>query len=140
MTKMIFVNLPVADLPGAVAFYEAVGFTPEPKFTDPTAAAMVWSESIFVMLLSHAKWNEFTTRPIAARGSSEVSLALSLDSREAVDAFVEAAGRAGGAVDVNPVQDHGFMYGRDVTDPDDHVWGPFWMDPEMASGDSPPPA
>lgn len=140
MSKMIFVNLPVADLPRAMGFYEAIGFVNEPRFSDDEGACMVWSDTIFVMLLTHAKWGGFTDRPIAARGSSEVSLALSLDSRAAVDAFVEAAGANGGTIDVNPVQDHGFMYGRDVMDPDDHVWGPFWMDPAVASGDGPPPA
>ena len=138
MPKMIFVNLPVADLPRARAFYEAVGFTNEPRFTDETAACMVWSEAIFVMLLTRAKWSEFTDRPICAAGASEVSLALALDSRSDVDAFVAAAGANGGTVDVNPVQDHGFMYGRDVLDPDGHVWGPMWMDPEVANGDGPP--
>src|SRR3546814_11364628 len=87
---------------------------------------MVWSETIFVMILTHDKWKSFTDRPIADRGSSEVSLALALGSKEAVDAMVEAAAAAGGTADVNPVQDHGFMYGRDILDPDGHVWGPFW--------------
>ena len=64
MAKMIFVNLPVADLDRAKAFYSAIGFTNEPKFTDETAACMVWSNTIYVMLLTHAKWGEFTTRPI----------------------------------------------------------------------------
>ncbi|OYW16106.1 MAG: lactoylglutathione lyase [Novosphingobium sp. 12-64-8] len=140
MSKMIFVNLPVSDLARAKAFYAAVGFVNEPRFSDDAGACMVWSDAIYVMLLTHAKWGQFTTRPIPANGSSEVSLALSLDSREAVDAFVEAAGAHGGTVDVNPVEEHGFMYGRDVTDPDDHVWGPFWMDPAAASGDGPPAA
>jgi predicted lactoylglutathione lyase len=63
-------------------------------------------------------------------GGSEVSLALSLESRAAVDAMAEAAAAAGGKADINPVQDHGFMYGRDIIDPDGHVWGPFWMDPD----------
>ena len=138
MTRMIFVNLPVADLGRARRFYEAVGFTNEPRFTDESAAAMVWSEAIYVMLLTHPKWASFTDRPIPAAGSSEVALALALEGRDAVDAFVEQAGANGGLVDVNPVQDHGFMYGRDVADPDGHVWGPFWMDRMIASGESPP--
>ena len=135
--KMIFVNLPVADLARSMAFYEAIGFANEPRFTDESAAAMIWSKTIFVMILTHDKWKSFTDRPIADRGSSEVSLALALGSRDAVDAMVEAAARAGGTADVNPVQDHGFMYGRDILDPDGHVWGPFWMDPAVASGDAP---
>jgi uncharacterized protein len=129
MTKMIFVNLPVADLPRAVAFYEALGFTNNPQFSDETAACMVWSEAIFVMLLTHAKWQTFTNRPIPPSTSSEVSLALSMDSKDAVDAINEAAAAHGGTADINPVQDLGFMYGRDLADPDGHVWGPFWMDP-----------
>ena len=64
MTRMIFVNLPVTDLPKSMAFYTAIGFENNPKFTDETAACMVWSEAIHVMLLTHAKWREFTSRPI----------------------------------------------------------------------------
>ena len=137
--KMIFVNLPVADLAKSKAFYEALGFTNEPRFSDETAAAMVWSETIFVMILSHAKWQGFTDRPIPPTTSSEVSLALALGSREAVDAMADAAAAAGGTADINPVQDHGFMYGRDLLDPDGHVWGPFWMDPAVANGEAPVP-
>ncbi len=129
MTKMIFVNLPVADLPKSVAFYEALGFIINPQFSDDTAAGMVWSDAINVMLLTHDKWKSFTTRPIPPVTSSEVSLALSLDSKAAVDAMMDAAAAHGGTADINPVQDHGFMYGRDCIDPDGHVWGPFWMDP-----------
>jgi predicted lactoylglutathione lyase len=128
MTRMIFVNLPVADLPASMAFYEALGFTNNPQFTDATAACMVWSEFIYVMLLTHAKWRGFTDRAIPPSTSSEVSLALALDSREAVDAMLAAAAAHGGTADINPVQDMDFMYGRDLTDPDGHVWGPFWMD------------
>ena len=76
--KMIFVNLPVADLARARTFYEALGFTNNPRFSDATGVAMVWSDAIFVMLLSHAKWQGFTTRPICPAGSSEVSLAVRL--------------------------------------------------------------
>ena len=128
MPRMIFVNLPVADLAASIAFYEALGFTNNPQFTDATAACMFWSEAIHVMLLTHGKWRSFTDRPIPPAGSSEVSLALALDGREAVDAMIAAAAANGGTADVNPVQDLGFMYGRDLTDPDGHVWGPFWMD------------
>ena len=138
MTKMIFINLPVADLDKAKAFYSALGFVNEPKFTDETAAAMQWSEAIFVMLLTHAKWKSFTTRPIPDRGSSEVSLALSIDSRAEVDRLVEIAKASGGTIDVNPPEDHGFMYQRTILDPDGHIWEPVWMDPAMA--ESGPPA
>ncbi len=138
MTKQIFVNLPVRDLPASIAFYQAMGFQPFPAFTDDTAACMVWSETIHVMLLTHAKWRSFTDRPMPAPGSTGVTLALSLDSREAVDTMNVAAAAHGGQADVNPVQDLGFMYGRDLADPDDNLWGPFWMDPAaMPPADAP---
>lgn len=129
MSKMIFVNFPVADLPKSMAFYEALGFTNNPAFTDDTAACMVWSEAIYVMLLTKDKWKTFTTRPIPPADSSQVMLALALDSKAEVDAMNDAAAAHGGVADINPVQDLGFMYGRDFIDPDGHVWGPFWMDP-----------
>ncbi len=129
MTKMIFVNLPVTDLARSMAFYEALGFTKNPVFSDETAACMVWSEAIYVMLLTHDKWSTFTTRPIPPSTSSEVMLAISMDSKVEVDAMNDAAAANGGAADINPVQDHGFMYGRDIADPDGHIWEPFWMDP-----------
>ena len=128
MSRMIFVNLPVKDLKASMAFYTALGFTNNPHFTDDTAACMVWSKEINVMLLTHDKWRQFTNRPIPATTSSEVMLALSCDSREAVDAMNNAAKQSGTA-DINPVQDLGFMYSRALTDPDGHIWEPFWMDP-----------
>src|SRR3546814_20635783 len=124
--RMIFVNLPVTDLARSMEFYAALGFTNEPRFTDDTAACMVWSEAIFVMILTHAKWRDFTDRPIPPTTSSEVSLALALDNRDAVDAMVAAAALHGGTADVNPVQDHGFMSGRHLCDPGGQVWGPSW--------------
>ena len=129
MPKQIFVNFPVTDLPASIAFYQALGFSLNPAFTDDTAACMVWSDTIFSMLLTHPKWHSFTTRPLPPAGSTGVMLALSLDSREAVDAMNTAAAAHGGQADVNPVQDLGFMYGRDLADPDGNLWGPFWMDP-----------
>lgn len=136
MSRMIFVNLPVADLPKAKAFYEALGFTNNPQFTDDTAACMVWSDTIFTMLLTHEKWREFTTRPIPEANSSEVMLALSLDSRDEVNTITDAAGRNGGTADINPLQDHGFMFSRSFTDLDGHLWETMWMDPAVASGEA----
>lgn len=136
MQKMIFVNLPVANLAASIDFYKALGFRNNPHFTDDTAACMVWSEAIHVMLLTHAKWRTFTTRPIPPTTASEVSLALSCGSRDEVDAMIRAAAANGGTPDINPLQDHGFMYGRDLTDPDGHVWGPMWMDPSAIPADA----
>lgn len=128
MSRMIFVNLPVADLPKAKAFYEAIGFTNNPQFSDDTAACMVLTDTISVMLLTHDKWRSFTSRPIPPSTSSEVMLAVSCDSREAVDAMNQAAAANGGTADINPAQDYGFMYNRNLADPDGHVWEAMWMD------------
>ena len=129
MTKQIFVNLPVRDLAKAKAFYEAIGAVNNPQFSDDTSACMVLSDSIFVMLLTYPKWAFFTRKPIVdAREASEVMLALSASERGAVDAIVEAARAHGGKADVNPVQDHGFMYGRSFEDVDGHTWESVFMD------------
>src|SRR6478609_2156589 len=96
MPKMIFVNLPVTDLAKSMAFYKALGFTNNPHFTDETAACMVWSEAINVMLLTHDKWRTFTSRPIPPKTSSEVLLAISCDGRTHVDAMNDAAAKNGG--------------------------------------------
>jgi predicted lactoylglutathione lyase len=133
MSRMIFVNLPVSDLAESRAFLEALGAVNEPKFTDETAACMTLSESIHVMILTHNKFRQFTPRPIAdARAGSEVLLALSIDSRERVDATVECAVSAGGTADPAPKQDYGVMYGRSVADPDGHIWELIWMDAAAA--------
>ncbi len=134
MTKSIFVNLPVADLPRSKTFYTALGFTLNPQFSDDTAACMVWSESIFVMLLTHAKWRTFTSRPIPPATASEVMLCVSCDSHAAVDVMCAAAAANGGAADVNAVQDLGFMFSRSLADPDGHVWEALWMNPAALAG------
>ena len=133
MPKLIFVNLPVADLPAAKAFYEAIGAANNPTFTDETAACMVFSETIHVMLLTHDKYRQFTTKRIAdAHETSEVLIAISLDSRAEVDDITARALGAGGR-EARPVEDHGWMYSRPFEDPDGHVWEPFWMDVEAAT-------
>ncbi|HMK43021.1 MAG TPA: VOC family protein [Dissulfurispiraceae bacterium] len=128
MSRMIFVNLPIADLKASMSFYAALGFKNNPQFTDDTAACMVWSETISAMLLTHAKWRTFTARPIPPASSSEVMLAISCVSRDEVDAMNKAASENGGTADINPVQDLGFMYNRNLADPDGHVWEAMWMD------------
>ncbi|MBK6434468.1 MAG: lactoylglutathione lyase [Rhodanobacteraceae bacterium] len=135
MSRTITISLPVTDLNASKAFYAAIGFVNNAQFTDDTAALMVCSESINVMLLTHAKWRTFTTRPIPPNTSSEVALNISCDSREAVDAMNASAAANGGTADINTVEDHGSMYGRDFADPDGHLWGAVWMDlSAMASG------
>ena len=128
MAKVIFVNLPVTDLPASMKFYEAVGFTNNAQFTNDQAAAMVWSDTIHVMLLTHEFWKTFTDRAIPnAHHSAQVFLCLSHDSREEVDAIVARAGAAGGTAEPTPTQDHGFMYGSSFEDPDGHIWENVWM-------------
>lgn len=134
MSRMIFVNLPVKDLARARVFYEALGFTNNPAFSDDTAACMVLSDTIHVMILTHDKWKSFTDRPIPPSSSSEVMLALNCDSREDVDRLVAAGSAHGGTADINPPQDHGFMFQRTIADPDGHLWEPFWMDPAAMPG------
>ncbi|MGV6872209.1 VOC family protein [Pseudochelatococcus sp. B33] len=132
--KMIFVNLPVTDLARSTAFYEAVGGTRNPLFSDETAACMVFSDTIHAMLLTHEKWATFTDRAIPdAHKTAQVLLCLTADSREAVDARVDAAAKAGGKADPNATQDYGFMYGRNYADPDGHIWEVVWMDPVAAA-------
>lgn len=129
MDKTIFISLPVADLAASTAFYAALGFTPNPQFSDDSAACMRWSEAIQVMLLTHAKWRTFTQRPFPPAGSAGLMLSLTMESRAAVDAMNAAAAAHGGRADVNPAEDHGFMYSRDLADPDGHMWAVLWMDP-----------
>ena len=133
MAKLIFVNLPVADLPRSMAFYEAIGAKNNPQFTDDTAACMVFSETIHVMLLTHEKFRQFTPRPVAdARAATEVLVCLSADSRNEVDSVVGKATAAGGKADPGPKQDFGFMYGRSFEDLDGHIWELMFMDMEAA--------
>jgi hypothetical protein len=133
MSKLIFVNLPVADLPAAKAFYEAIGAASNPMFTDETAACMVFTDVIHVMLLTHDKFAQFTPKRIAdARETSEVLICISADSREAVDEITDKALAAGGR-EPREKQDYGFMYGRSFEDPDGHIWEPMWMDMEAAT-------
>jgi uncharacterized protein len=134
MPKMIFVNLPVADVEKSAAFYEAIGFTKDARFSRPGAAsAMVWSDTIVFMILSHAHFAEFSSKRIVdANSEVETMLCLSIERREGVDAIVAKAVAAGGKADPGPKIDSGFMYGRSFQDLDGHVLEPMWMDLESA--------
>ena len=129
MSKLIFVNLPVADLPRSIAFYEALGAVKNEQFTDHTAACMVFSETIHAMLLTHDKFRQFTPKKIAnAKETTEVLICISAESRDDVDATLARAASAGGMIDPSPKQDYGFMYGRSFEDLDGHIWEVMWMD------------
>jgi predicted lactoylglutathione lyase len=134
MPKMIFVNLPVSDLKRATAFYESIGAEKNPQFSDETASCMVFSETIYAMLLTHDKFRQFTPKQIAdAKTTSEVLIAISADDRESVDDMVGKAEGAGGVVDPAPKQDYGFMYSRSFEDLDGHIWEVIWMDVAAAA-------
>ena len=130
MSKQIFINLPVNDLAKAKAFYTAIGHSINPKFSDDNAACVVISDTIYVMLLVNPFFQGFTPKPISdAHRQTEVLLALAMDSREEVDAFVASAVAAGATV-TQPARDYGFMYQQSVADLDGHQWEPFFMAPD----------
>jgi uncharacterized protein len=129
MPKMIFVNLPVRDLAASTAFYVALGGEVNAQFSGEQSTWLMFSDAIGVMLLTHDHYRQFTQRPIGdARRESQALLALSVDSRDAVDATLTRAVAAGGRADPNPAQDLGFMLNRHVEDPDGNVWEIMWMD------------
>ncbi|SEP55204.1 VOC family protein [Flavobacterium urocaniciphilum] len=128
MAKQIFINLAVKDINKSMAFYTALGFTNNPKFSDDTGKCMVWSESIFVMLLSHEKFASFATKPIADTKSNVAAfLSLSFDSVEEVNNAMEKGLKAGG-IEPNEMRDYGFMQQRTIEDFDGHTWEIFYMD------------
>lgn len=134
MTRMIFVNLPVTDIPRARAFYEALGFTINDKFSNENGACVVVSETIYLMVLTREYFAGFCSLPVGDPATATATLvALSCDDRAAVDAMMAAALAQGGG-EPRPATDHGFMYQRSFTDPDGNVFEPFWMDPAAAAG------
>jgi predicted lactoylglutathione lyase len=129
MATMIFVNLPVKDLERSMAFFSGLGYAFNAQFTDDTAACMVISDQIHAMLLTEAKFRDFTRKEIAdATKTTEVLICLSAESRQGVDALVDKALALGGTEARDPM-DYGFMYGRSFNDPDGHIWEIAYMDP-----------
>ncbi len=125
MSKMILVR----DLAASTAFYVALGGEVNPQFSGEQSTSLMFSDAIGVMLLTHDHYRQFTQRPIGdARRESQAMIALSVDSRDAVDATLQRAVAAGGRADPNPAQDLGFMFNRHVEDPDGNVWEIMWMD------------
>jgi predicted lactoylglutathione lyase len=134
MASKIFVNLPVKDLHRSVEFFTKVGFTFNRQFTDGSAACMIVTEDIFVMLLTEKKFKTFTPKEICdAKQCTEVLVCLSLETRSKVDEMVQRAVEAGGAT-YNEPQDHGFMCGHAFQDLDGHIWELIYME---ASGVKP---
>lgn len=129
MPKKLFISLPVSNVATSVAFYEAIGMTQDPAFpSSENGAAMNWSDAVSFMLVSHDAFAGITSKTIADTRTVTANLfALSLDSRDAVDAIFRAALATGGR-EVHGVEDEGFMYSVGFEDPDGHGFGPFYMD------------
>lgn len=126
---MIFVNLPVKDLEASKAFWGKLGYSFNAQFSDENGASLVISDTIYAMLLTEARFKDFTHKAIADTSTTtEALLCLSAESRQAVDVLVDAAVGAGGT-EPRAAQDHGFMYGRAFEDLDGHTWEIMWMDP-----------
>ena len=122
MCSQVFINLPVADLPRSLAFFKALGFSHNPQFTDDTAACIVISEHIHIMVLTHPKFLEFTSKTLCNTSKSiEVINCLNCDSRAEVEDLVAKAAAAGGTIYAEP-KDYGFMYQHSFADPDGHCW------------------
>jgi predicted lactoylglutathione lyase len=128
MPKQVFINLAVTDLNKSVSFYTALGFTINPQFSDDTGKCMVWSENIFVMLLTHEKFSSFATKPIADTKTSLAGLfSLSVDSVSEVNEIMTNGLNAGGT-EPTEMRDYGFMQQRTIEDVDGHTWEIFYMD------------
>lgn len=138
MPQMIFVNLPITDIDRARAFYEGIGFSINPMFSNDTALCVVVSETIFLMVLKQEFFKSFIAdRPLADPARTVSALvALSRDSRAEVDAITDAALAHGGS-EPRPVQDLGFMYSRAFCDPDGNWFETLWMDPAAAANGPP---
>jgi len=129
MATKIFVNLPVKNLKKSIEFFTQLGYKFNPQFTDETATCMIVADDIFVMLLTEAKFKEFTPKPICdATKSTEVLVCLSCESREAVSDLVRKAVAAGGTIHAES-KDYGFMFQHGYQDLDGHIWELIYMDP-----------
>jgi uncharacterized protein len=128
MAKQIFINLAVKDLQKSMDFYTALGFTNNPQFSDDEGKCMVWSENIYLMLLTHAKFATFATKPIADTKSKVAGLfSLSFESVDEVN-DVMANGLKAGGIEPAEMKDYGFMQQRTIEDFDGHTWEIFHMD------------
>lgn len=132
MNTNIFVNLAVKNLDRSMEFFKQIGFSFNLQFTDETAACMVISESIYVMLLTEIKFQQFTPKNVCDTSRcTEALVALSCESRARVDELVRLAVAAGGSIYRDP-EDYGFMYGHGFQDLDGHLWELFYMEPGAA--------
>ena len=132
--RKLFVNIPVGDLQRSITFFEALGFTFNPHFTDASCTCMLVGEDAYFMLLARDRFAGFSGRPVGdARRETGALYAISVNSRDEVGELVEKAVAAGGSEAGDP-QDHGFMFQRGFYDVDGHHWEVFWMDPSAVPG------
>jgi len=133
MATQIFVNLPVKSLQNSIDFFTKLGYTFNPQFTDEKATCMIISDTIYVMLLTVPFFQTFTKKEIVdAHKALECSIAISADTKDAVNEMVDKA-EAAGATIPNPASDYGFMYQHSFEDLDGHHWEYVWMDPNGVS-------
>lgn len=126
VSKQIYINLPVADLSRSVEFFTALGFAQNPAMSNEAGACILISDTIYVMLSTHALFKNFTAKAICDTSTAvEVLISLACDSREEVDGLVAKALAAGGTTYDEP-EDLGFMYSHSFVDPDGHGWGLFY--------------
>ena len=132
MATNIFVSYPAADLERSKAFYTALGATINPLFTDENGACLVWDENIYTMVLKREFFATFTDKQVADPATTaQVQIAFTRDSRQEVDTVIEAGLAAGGS-EPRPAQDYGFMYSRDLEDPDGNNLSFLYMEPQAA--------
>ena len=132
MSRLLFLNLPVNDLPSSRKFFGQLGFEFDERFCDEQAACMVISEQAYVMLLERDRFADFVTRPVAvASEATALTVAVSAEDRTQVDLFADRA-LAAGATPAKEAQEYGFMYQRSFHDLDGHLWEVLWMDPVAA--------
>ncbi|QUY63442.1 VOC family protein [Gulosibacter molinativorax] len=133
----IFLNIPTSDVERSKVFFTAIGWSVNPNFSDENAVSVEMSDGQYLMALHRDYYQTFIgDKTVGDPATQSLALiAFDLDSREAVDAFLETVGKAGGKV--GKIQDHGFMYGGQFDDPDGNHFEPFWMDPEAAAGGPP---
>jgi len=128
MSSMLFVNLAVKNLDKSIEYFTKLGYTFNPKFTDKTSTCMIFNENTYFMLLSEEKFKSFTPKAMCDTSKSvETFLAVSVDTRQAVDDIAEKALAAGGS-SAGETEDYGFMYSVPIEDLDGHTWNYFYMD------------
>jgi predicted lactoylglutathione lyase len=136
MSQQVFINLAVKDVARSMDFYTQLGFTNNPQFSDDSSKCMVWSEHIYLMIMSHEKMQAFANKPLADTKTNIAALyALSVDSVDKVNDVVNKGLSAGGSEPI-PFQDYGFMQKRNIEDYDGHTWEIFFMDMSKFPNDS----